>query len=110
MEKAKDGSENMNNNNNKNRIQVSNMKRPLFFYVNLAKRQMQQRNEVELSGLGLAVAKVVTIVEILKSKGFATEKKIMTSTVDMEQGMGARPIQKAKVTNAVHPKKTHNSV
>ncbi|KAJ6835786.1 putative AP2-like ethylene-responsive transcription factor PLT1 [Iris pallida] len=35
----------------KNRIQVSNTKKPLFLYVNLAKRYMQQHNEVELSAL-----------------------------------------------------------
>ncbi|KAJ6851303.1 putative AP2-like ethylene-responsive transcription factor PLT1 [Iris pallida] len=35
----------------KNRIQVSNNKKPLFLYVNLAKRYMQQHNEVELSAL-----------------------------------------------------------
>lgn len=39
----------------KNRIQVSNTKKPLFFYVNLAKRYMQQHNEVELSALGLGI-------------------------------------------------------
>lgn len=37
----------------KNRIQVSNTKKPLFFYVNLAKRYMQQHEEVELSALGM---------------------------------------------------------
>ncbi|RWW15008.1 hypothetical protein GW17_00021182 [Ensete ventricosum] len=36
----------------KNRIQVSNTKKPLFFYVNLAK----QHNEVELSALGMGIA------------------------------------------------------
>nr|XP_011459195.1 PREDICTED: uncharacterized protein At2g34160-like isoform X1 [Fragaria vesca subsp. vesca] len=36
-----------------NRIQVSNTKKPLFFYVNLAKKYMQLNNEVELSGLGM---------------------------------------------------------
>ncbi|RZB42808.1 hypothetical protein D0Y65_053409, partial [Glycine soja] len=39
----------------KNRIQVSNSKQPLFFYVNLAKRYMQQRDEVELSALGMGI-------------------------------------------------------
>ncbi|KAE9585838.1 putative DNA/RNA-binding protein Alba [Lupinus albus] len=39
----------------KNRIQVSNTKKPLFFYVNLAKRYMQQHNEVELSALGMGI-------------------------------------------------------
>nr|GEW89929.1 DNA/RNA-binding protein Alba-like protein [Tanacetum cinerariifolium] len=90
-----------NNNNNdahkKNRIQVSNTKKPLFFYVNLAKRYMQQHNEVELSALGMAIATVVTIAEILKNNGFAMEKKIMTSTVDMKDESRGRPIQKAKI-------------
>ncbi|KAL1564973.1 hypothetical protein AAHA92_07249 [Salvia divinorum] len=61
----------------KNRIQVSNTKKPLFFYVNLAKH-----NEVELSGLGMAISTVVSVAEILKNHGFAVEKKIMTSTGD----------------------------
>ncbi|GLT97633.1 hypothetical protein SLE2022_151880 [Rubroshorea leprosula] len=81
----------------KNRIQVSNTKRPLFFYVNLAKRYMQQHNEVELSALGMAIATVVTIAEILKNNGLAVEKKIITSTVDMREESGGRPVQKAKI-------------
>ncbi|KAM7267197.1 hypothetical protein ACFE04_009363 [Oxalis oulophora] len=96
----------------KNRIQVSNTKKPLFFYVNLAKRYMQQYNEVELSALGmvydsigtmyafdsrLAIATVVTVAEILKNNGLAIEKKITTSTVDMKEDLRGRPVQKAKV-------------
>ncbi|XP_050215295.1 uncharacterized protein At2g34160-like [Mercurialis annua] len=81
----------------KNRIQVSNTKKPLFFYVNLAKRYMQQHNEVELSALGMAIATVVTVAEILKNNGLAVEKKIMTSTVDMKDEMRGRPVQKAKI-------------
>ncbi|KAM6553495.1 hypothetical protein CsatB_014257 [Cannabis sativa] len=81
----------------KNRIQVSNTKKPLFFYVNLAKRYMQQHNEVELSALGMAIATVVTVAEILKNNGLAVEKKIMTSTVDMKDDSRGRPIQKAKI-------------
>ncbi|KAJ4951633.1 hypothetical protein NE237_028465 [Protea cynaroides] len=81
----------------KNRIQVSNTKKPLFFYVNLAKRYMQQHNEVELSALGMAIATVVTIAEILKNNGLAVEKKIATSTVDMKDESRGRPIQKAKI-------------
>ncbi|KAE8735350.1 adenine nucleotide transporter BT1 [Hibiscus syriacus] len=81
----------------KNRIQVSNTKKPLFFYVNLAKRYMQQHNEVELSALGMAIATVVTIAEILKNNGLAVEKKIMTSTVDMKEDVRGRPVQKAKI-------------
>ncbi|PON78343.1 Alba DNA/RNA-binding protein [Parasponia andersonii] len=81
----------------KNRIQVSNTKKPLFFYVNLAKRYMQQHNEVELSALGMAIATVVTVAEILKNNGLAVEKKILTSTVDMKDDSRGRPIQKAKI-------------
>ncbi|WOL14096.1 hypothetical protein Cni_G22876 [Canna indica] len=81
----------------KNRIQVSNTKKPLFFYVNLAKRYMQQHNEVELSALGMAISTVVTIAEILKNNGLAVEKKIMTSTVDVKDESRGRPMQKAKI-------------
>ncbi|CAA2989831.1 uncharacterized protein At2g34160-like [Olea europaea subsp. europaea] len=81
----------------KNRIQVSNTKKPLFFYVNLAKRYMQQYNEIELSALGMAISTVVSIAEILKNNGFAVEKKIMTSTVEIKDDSRGRPIQKAKI-------------
>uniref|UniRef100_A0A1D1ZHH7 Uncharacterized protein At2g34160 n=4 Tax=Mesangiospermae TaxID=1437183 RepID=A0A1D1ZHH7_9ARAE len=81
----------------KNRIQVSNTKKPLFFYVNLAKRYMQQHSEVELSALGMAIATVVTVAEILKNNGLAVEKKISTSTVEMKDDTRGRPIQKAKI-------------
>ncbi|KAM0824037.1 hypothetical protein ACQ4PT_068878 [Festuca glaucescens] len=81
----------------KNRIQVSNTKKPLFFYVNLAKRYMQLHTEVELSALGMAIATVVTVAEILKNNGLAVEKKIMTSTVDVNDESRGRPMQKAKI-------------
>ncbi|KAG2239776.1 hypothetical protein Bca52824_091473 [Brassica carinata] len=80
----------------KNRIQVSNTKKPLFFYVNLAKRYIQQHNEVELSALGMAITTVVTISEILKNNGLATEKKVLTSTVGMKDENKGRVVQKAK--------------
>ncbi|PSS11148.1 DNA/RNA-binding protein Alba-like protein [Actinidia chinensis var. chinensis] len=81
----------------RNLIQVSNTKKPLFFYVNLAKRYMQQYNDVELSALGMAIATVVTVAEILKNNGFAVEKKIRTLTVDMRDEADARPVPKAKM-------------
>ncbi|KAF4373358.1 hypothetical protein CsatB_028892 [Cannabis sativa] len=81
----------------KNRIQVSNTKKPLFFYVNLAKRYIQQHNEVELSALGMAITTVVTIAEILKNNGLATEKKVSTSTVGMKDESKGRLVQKAKI-------------
>ncbi|XP_058105507.1 uncharacterized protein At2g34160-like [Magnolia sinica] len=81
----------------KNRIQVSNTKKPLFFYVNLAKRYMQQHDEVELSAMGMAITTAVTIAEILKKKGLAIEKRILMSTVDMKDESKGRLIPKAKI-------------
>ncbi|CAM8963445.1 unnamed protein product [Rhodiola kirilowii] len=82
----------------KNRIQVSNTKKPLFFYVNLAKRYIQQHNEVELSALGMAITTVVTIAEILKNNGLATEKtEVLTSTIGMRDENRGRLVQKAKI-------------
>ncbi|KAJ8759439.1 hypothetical protein K2173_006971 [Erythroxylum novogranatense] len=81
----------------KNRIQVSNTKKPLFFYVNLAKRYIQQHNEVELSALGMAITTVVTIAEILKNNGLAIEKKVLTSTVGMKDENKGKFVQKAKI-------------
>ncbi|KAG8649757.1 hypothetical protein MANES_08G136600v8 [Manihot esculenta] len=60
----------------KNRIQVSNTKKPLFFYVNLAKRYIQQHDEVELSALGM---------------------EVLTSTVGMKDENKGRLVQKAKI-------------
>ncbi|KAI5640732.1 hypothetical protein M9H77_00164 [Catharanthus roseus] len=101
MEEITEGVTNININaagdQKKNRIQVSNTKKPLFFYVNLAKRYMQQHEEVELSALGLAISTVVSVAEILKNNGFAVEKKIMTSTVEMRDDSRGRPISKAKI-------------
>nr|GMC96504.1 uncharacterized protein At2g34160-like [Ipomoea batatas] len=51
----------------KNRIQVSSTKKPLFFYVNLAKRYMQQYSEVELSALGMGMA---SLASLLSFSGF----------------------------------------
>ncbi|KAH0450616.1 hypothetical protein IEQ34_021308 [Dendrobium chrysotoxum] len=81
----------------RNRIQVSNNKKPLYFYVNLAKRYMQQHNEIELSALGMAIGTVVTVAEILKNKGLATEKKILTSTIGTKDETKGRLIRKAKI-------------
>ncbi|KZV54426.1 hypothetical protein F511_09741 [Dorcoceras hygrometricum] len=85
-----------NENLKKNRIQVSNTKKPLFFYVNLAKRYLQQNNEIELSALGMAITTVVTIAEILKNNGFAKEKSILTSTVGMKDEAKGRIVHKAR--------------
>ncbi|PIN10141.1 hypothetical protein CDL12_17284 [Handroanthus impetiginosus] len=99
MEEITDGVNkiNISESQKRNRIQVSNTKKPLFFYVNLAKRYMQQHNEVELSALGMAISTVVSVAEILKNNGFAVEKKITTSTVEIKDDSRGRPIQKAKI-------------
>ncbi|PIN03492.1 hypothetical protein CDL12_23985 [Handroanthus impetiginosus] len=86
-----------NENMKKNRIQVSNTKKPLFFYVNLAKRYLQQHNEIELSALGMAITTVVTISEILKNNGFVKEKSIVTSTVGMKDQTKGRMVHKARI-------------
>ncbi|KAL6184001.1 hypothetical protein ACLB2K_045409 [Fragaria x ananassa] len=44
------------------------------------RRYMQLNNEVELSGLEMAIATVVTIAGILKNNGLDVEKKIITKT------------------------------
>ncbi|KAF8644173.1 hypothetical protein HU200_066551 [Digitaria exilis] len=113
----------------KNRIQVSTNKKPLYFYVNLAKRYMQNYDEVELSALGMgnffsapfwshfssllhtwskvdgsvfsvlghpwfaAIGTVVTVAEILKNNGLATEKKILTSTIGTKDESKGRLIE-----------------
>ncbi|KAL2920412.1 hypothetical protein RDABS01_011903 [Bienertia sinuspersici] len=81
----------------KNRIQVSNNKKPLFFYLNLAKRYIKQHNDVELSALGMAIPTVVTIAEILKANGVAVEKKVLTSTVGSKDENKGRFIHKPKL-------------
>ncbi|CAK9167954.1 unnamed protein product [Ilex paraguariensis] len=81
----------------KNRIQVSNTKKPLFFYLNLAKRYMKLYDDVELSALGMAIPTVVIIAEILKSNGLATEKKVLTSTIDFQDDAKGRLVQKPKI-------------
>ncbi|GER32924.1 alba DNA/RNA-binding protein [Striga asiatica] len=80
-----------------NRIQVSNTKKPLFFYVNLAKRYLQQHKEIELSALGMAITTVVTISEILKNNGFVKEKSILTSTVGTKDATKGRTVHKARI-------------
>ncbi|XP_052208136.1 uncharacterized protein At2g34160-like [Diospyros lotus] len=81
----------------KNRIQVSNTKKPLFFYLNLAKRCIKQHNDLLLSGLGMAIPTVITIAEILKTNGLAVDKKILLSTVGTKDDAKGRMIQKPKI-------------
>ncbi|KAF3541690.1 hypothetical protein F2Q69_00024279 [Brassica cretica] len=67
--------------------------KPLFFYVNLAKRYMQQYDDVELSVLGMAIVNVVTIAEIMKNNVIS----IMTSTVDIKYDLRGHHVPKAKI-------------
>ncbi|KAL3506054.1 hypothetical protein ACH5RR_031436 [Cinchona calisaya] len=87
----------MNQNQKKNRIQVSNTKKPLFFYLNLAKRYLKQHDEVELSALGMAIPTVVIIAEILKRNGLATNQKVMISTVGNNAESNGRFVRKARI-------------
>lgn len=41
-------------------------------------RRLQEDGEVHLSALGVAISSLVTVAEIIKSKGLAVEKKIVT--------------------------------
>ncbi|CAK0783196.1 hypothetical protein CVIRNUC_006395 [Coccomyxa viridis] len=79
------------------RIQVSTNKKPLFFYVNLAKRFLQEHGEVQLSALGLAISSMVTVAEILKSGQWAVERKITTGLDTTDDAGRERPVQKAKM-------------
>lgn len=87
----------LNDNNQKNRIQISNTKQPLIFYVNLVKRYLKNHDEVELSGLEVDIETVVTVAEILKNSGLALEKRILTSIVHMKDDANSRPIPQATI-------------
>ncbi|KAK8958408.1 hypothetical protein KSP40_PGU017559 [Platanthera guangdongensis] len=58
---------------------------------------MQNHNEIELSALGMAIGTVVTVSEILKNNGLATEKQILTSTVGTKDEAKGRLVRKAKI-------------
>ena len=79
-----------------NVIQVSSQKRPLFFYVRLAKRILQNENTIELSGLGTAINTVVNCAEILKNQGAVEVTKIETSTAQVGKGNSSQ-FNKAKI-------------
>eukprot|EP00803_Ostreobium_quekettii_P004363 evm.model.scf_1992.2 EVM.evm.TU.scf_1992.2 scf_1992:9230-9706(+) len=79
------------------RIQVSLGKKPLFFYVNLAKKLMQQHGEVQLSALGFAMSNMVSVAEILKKEKLAVEKKLTTSIDTLSDQGRPRPVRKPKM-------------
>ena len=47
----------------------------LNYYV---QRRLQEDGQVHLSALGVAISSLVTVAEIMKNKGLAVEKKIIT--------------------------------
>jgi len=80
-------------------VQVSG-KRNHTYYVNLVLKIFQRRdwyNAVELSGLGNAIPSIVSIAEILKRYKVSAVHKIETSLVELSDGEGSRPLQKAKI-------------
>ncbi|CAN8077322.1 unnamed protein product [Agarophyton chilense] len=77
------------------RIQVSRDKRPVHFFVALAKKFLISDFQIELSGLGLAVVNVVTIAEHLREAGIASIEDIQTSLVEATKGNLSTP--KAKI-------------
>ncbi|OMO95568.1 DNA/RNA-binding protein Alba-like protein [Corchorus olitorius] len=83
---------------NKNRVHISNTKKPFLFYLNLAKRYIKNNEEVELCGLGMAIPTVITLAEILKQNGFAIQKGVRTSTaISQELDRMGRQVMKARI-------------
>ncbi|KAI7734400.1 hypothetical protein M8C21_013870 [Ambrosia artemisiifolia] len=79
------------------RIRVSNSKKPFAFYLSLAKRYINRYNKVELTALGKAIPTAVTISEILKGDGLATQQLIATSTVQTKDEVTNRYTHKSKI-------------
>lgn len=46
--------------------------------IGFLQRSLQEHGQVELSALGVAISSLVTVAEILKSRGLAEEKKLAT--------------------------------
>jgi len=68
---------------------VSREKKSLSFFLKLTKKFLQNHDEVELSGLGLAITTVVTITEILKADGLATVKAMHTALAEAPEKTAA---------------------
>lgn len=71
---------------------------------------MQNYDEVELSALGMAIGTVVTVSEILKNNGLATEKKILTSTIGTKDELKGRLVRKAKIEILLCKSENFNSI
>ena len=68
---------------------LSNVKKPLYHYVNLCRTFLSKHASVELSAIGMAVSTAVTVSEMMKKDGLATVTRIHTSTVDATEAMWA---------------------
>lgn len=63
------------------RILVSGVRKPIT-YINVATRFLDAHGEVHLSALGSAIAGMVTVAEILKSRQLAVVSRLRTSLED----------------------------
>mmetsp|Transcript_5845 Transcript_5845/g.6353 ORF Transcript_5845/g.6353 Transcript_5845/m.6353 type:complete len:153 (+) Transcript_5845:92-550(+) len=64
---------------------------PPVRYVDNVTRQLKVNEEVQLSGLGIAVTTVVTAAEMLKNQGVAEIKSIETSMARVHERAGQKP-------------------
>lgn len=70
--------------------------KPLFHYVSLAKKLLAKSESVEIRGVGFAIARVVSVVEILKTEGLAAATSIETGSVANDRA-------KSDVTDRLKP-------
>ena len=63
---------------------------PFRYQPYFLQRHLQEDGEVHLSALGVAISSLVTVAEILKNKGFAVEKKIVTLLETREDSEDAK--------------------
>ncbi|CAL8462082.1 g1613 [Coccomyxa elongata] len=84
------------------RILVSSTRKPIS-YINLAKRFLQEHGEVHLSALGIALASLVTVAEILKDRGLAVEKRLCTSLESLSDDYRTRQKPKMDVVLVKSP-------
>ena len=70
--------------------------KPLFHYVSLAKKLLAKSESVEIRGVGFAIARVVSVVDILKTEGLAAATSIETGSVANDRA-------KSDVTDRLKP-------
>lgn len=79
------------------RVQVSFEKKPVYFYVGLAKKFIFQNGQVQLSALGSAIASAVSVAEILKKSGLVTLQELCTSMDMLPDRETGRYVRKLKM-------------